>query len=320
MPFNSHINNIAKVLELSEQAFCHLDISTVPTEECKCLFRFTYTEIQSMCVLFEMGDKVYIERGSSTVLSVPTTEVLVILLCKMSFPCQLLDLSLLFGRNSTDISRISNHVVRLLHLKFGIAIIFDYRQFRPENLVKFSNAIRALGVPVEHCVRFLNGTFKETAKLTKEQKTKVHGFNYQAVVTPDVITSFFYGPVAGRRHYMTVFYESGIEMHMCKVFDFRSIGGPCYHLYADRGYTSSEFVMRPFAEIEKEFGHVGNLFAYVNYAQTQRILQGNVSSYYIVATLFKNLHVCYNHGNQTSMRFKVSSPTPMEYIAGLLNH
>ncbi|OAD75548.1 hypothetical protein PHYBLDRAFT_166785 [Phycomyces blakesleeanus NRRL 1555(-)] len=357
MPFNSCINNVAKVLELSKQAFrdkilgkaldqvndqtealellhiqeaerivislCqqdHLDISTVLTEECKFLFRFTYTE-----------------RNSSTVLSVSATEALAILLRKMSFPCRLLDLSLLFGRNSTDVSHISNHVVHLLHLKFGRAMIYDYHQFRPENLMKFSNAIRALGIPVKHCVGFLDGTFKKTARPTKDQKTKAHSLNYQAVVTPGRITSSFYNPVAGRCHDMTVFHKSDIEMHMRKAFDFRSIGESCYHLYADRGYASSEFVMCSFAEnspeyivnqdmssscvvVENEFAHVRNLFAYVNYTQTQRILQGNVSSYYIVAMLFKNLHVCYNRGNQTTMRFKVSSPTPMEYITDLLNH
>ncbi|OAD79049.1 hypothetical protein PHYBLDRAFT_62187 [Phycomyces blakesleeanus NRRL 1555(-)] len=369
MPFNSHINNIAKVLELSEQAFrddilgetldqaddqtealellhiqeakcvvislCqqdHLGIHTVPTEECKCLFRLTYTEIQSIYVLFKMRDKVCIEKGCSTLLSVPVTEALAIQL----------HLLLLFGRNSTDISRISNHVMCLLHLKFGRVMIFDYCQFDPKNLGKFSNAIRALGPPVEHCVRFLDSTFKETARPTENQKTiySGQGLNYQAVVTPNRITSSFYGLVAGRHHGMTVFYESSIEMHMRKALDFRSIGRPYYHLYADREYAFSEFVMRPFAEtkedspeyignqdmssarvvVEKEFAHVENLFAYVNYAQTQRILQGNVSSYYIVATLFKNLYVCYNRRNQTSMRFKASSPTPMEYIAGLLNH
>ncbi|OAD79389.1 hypothetical protein PHYBLDRAFT_139420 [Phycomyces blakesleeanus NRRL 1555(-)] len=47
---------------------------------------------------------------------------------------------------------------------------------------------------------------------------------------------------------MTVFHECDIQMHMCKIFDFRCIRELCYYLYDDRGYASSEFVMRLFAD------------------------------------------------------------------------
>ncbi|ESO01480.1 hypothetical protein HELRODRAFT_184733 [Helobdella robusta] len=54
---------------------------------------------------------------------------------------------------------------------------------------------------------------------------------------------------------------------------------------------------------EHEFAHVGSLWAFLKYSQTQRSGQSPVGLYYIVGTFLKNLHVCYNGGNQTSKKY-----------------
>ncbi|OAD73982.1 hypothetical protein PHYBLDRAFT_145446 [Phycomyces blakesleeanus NRRL 1555(-)] len=275
-----------------------LDISVLENSECVFLFRFTYAQIQSMVVILELGEKVYFRENTPQQYSLPTKDALSILFRRMTYHARLKDLSIVFGRSESTISEVFNGMINKLVQKFGPALLFDYRQFRKENLVCFSQAIRRAGAPVEHCVGFIDCTFIRTARPRKFQQSvysghyRGHGLRYQAVVTPD-------------------------EDIMKETFDIRGEGGPCYHLYGDKAYASSLYMMRPFKRYSPNPDHKD-----VNTAMPslQRIFLRPAGSYYLVATFLKNLHNCFNRRNQTSKRFGVAPPTPTEYIDGLLGN
>ncbi|OAD81276.1 hypothetical protein PHYBLDRAFT_72785 [Phycomyces blakesleeanus NRRL 1555(-)] len=141
-----------------------------------------------------------------------------------------------------------------------------------------------------------------------------HGLKYQAVIIPDSITSSIMGPETGNQHNMCLYLESHLEDKMHQIFDFRDINnGPCYFLYIDPAYTASDFMIVPFDRhlginknmsavrivVEHEFAHVRSLYVFLKYSQTQRSGHCSVKLYYIVRTLLKNTHVCFNNGNRT---------------------
>ncbi|OAD69305.1 hypothetical protein PHYBLDRAFT_149704 [Phycomyces blakesleeanus NRRL 1555(-)] len=321
-----------------------LDPSTLSDEDSKLLFRFTQPEIRSLATLLEMGDIVYFREGTPSEFSLPMTLALMIVLRRMVFPARLVDLSLLFGKGKSTLSVIFNEMIEKIYIKFYPALKFDYCQFRESNQMCFSRAIREKS-PAMYCVGFIDGTFNKIARPIVDQEGaynghyRGHGLKYQAVVTPDGVTSSIMGPDSGRNHDVRMYRESQLDAMMCVAFDFTSINGPCYYLYGDPAYTASDHMMIPFRRqtadeqelainksmsavrisVEHEFAHVGSLWAFLKYSQTQRSGQSPVGLYYIVGTFLKNLHVCYNGGNQTSKKYGVAPPTPEQYIYGLLN-
>ncbi|OAD65634.1 hypothetical protein PHYBLDRAFT_70755 [Phycomyces blakesleeanus NRRL 1555(-)] len=321
----------------------YMDISTLPDEECKYLFKFTFSQIQSLAVLLELGEKVCFREGSPSQFFIPSTEALTIMLRRMTFPARVANLTLFFGRSECTLITIFNEMIEKLYERFHTGLEFDTYQFREENLVRFSEAISKTA-PTSECVGFIDGLFNRSAKPDCDQEvisneySSEYGLKYQAVVTPDGITSSIMGPEIGNPKDMNFYENSGLENSMREAFDFKSSNGPCYYVYGDKNYTESALIMAPFHklpldEVEldinktmaglhrvvgNEFTHVGNLWEFLRYSQTQRSDQSSFELYYTVGTFLKNIHVCYNGGNHTSRMFGVTPPTPDDYIYGLL--
>ncbi|OAD65325.1 hypothetical protein PHYBLDRAFT_153569 [Phycomyces blakesleeanus NRRL 1555(-)] len=233
----------------------------------------------------------------------------------MAYSARLNELAMVFGKDKDTLSIIFNSMLDKLMQKFGSGLYFDQNQFCKENLQIFSEAIHT------H-----NGTFHKTTRPGDFQQIvfmhmfvyRHHGLRYQAVVTPDGITSSFYGPIVGRHHDLFVYKKSRLEDRMQEMFDFRGQSGSCYCLYGDRAYTNSQHIKCPFSwftqdtyqrfvndrmskvhvVVENEFAHVANLFAFVKYPQSQQMFLSPVGTYYIV----------------------VASPILEEYVIGLLRN
>ncbi|OAD80322.1 hypothetical protein PHYBLDRAFT_137878 [Phycomyces blakesleeanus NRRL 1555(-)] len=179
------------------------------------------------------------------------TLALMIVLCRIVFPTCLVDLSLLFGKEKSTLSVIFNEMIEKIYIKFYSVLKFDYCQFRESNLLRFSQAIRERS-PAMHCVGFIDGTFNKIARLIVDQEGAYnshyqgHGLKYQTVVIPDGITSSIMRLDSSRNHDMCMYCKSQLDVMMCIAFDFTSINGPCYYLYGDPAYTTSDHMMIPF--------------------------------------------------------------------------
>lgn len=114
------------------------------------------------------------------------------------------------------------------------------------------------------------------------------------------------------------------------VLDCTNIGGKQYAIYGDPAYRQSMVLIQPIPTtlvrsseerelnkrmatvrecVEWEFGHVSTLFGFLKFRQGQKLGLSRVGIFYVVATLMKNIHVCVNRGNQTSMFFGIMAPT-----------
>ncbi len=138
-----------------------------------------------------------------------------------------------------------------------------------------------------------------------------------------------WGAHPGRRHdadlYRTSNLLSVLRAH------FHDNDGP-YSFYADLAFPVSEDLAKPFrnpstpgqriynevlgdlrVSIEWSFRGVTNRFQALNFRQNQKILELPVAKWYLVGTLFTNLHTCL-HGNQVSDKFGVRPPDIETYL------
>ncbi|OAD78689.1 hypothetical protein PHYBLDRAFT_163782 [Phycomyces blakesleeanus NRRL 1555(-)] len=272
-----------------------------------------------------MGDIVYFREGTPSEFSLPIIQALMILLRGMVFPARSADLSLLFGKAKSTLSDIFHEMIEKIYFKFYSALRFDYCQFRESNLIRFSRAIRERS-PAMNCVGFIDGTFNKMARSIVDQDgvynghSRGHGLKYQAVVTPDGITSSIMGPDSGRNHDVRLYHEGQLDGMMGEAFDFSSINGPCYYLYGDSAYTESDHMMIPYKRqtadeqeiainksmsdvrisVEHEFAHVGNLWGFLKYSQiSDNVVKSNLTR---KMETFISFYIC-QPGSETGLKF-----------------
>ncbi|KAI8819055.1 uncharacterized protein EV422DRAFT_131203 [Fimicolochytrium jonesii] len=65
--------------------------------------------------------------------------------------------------------------------------------------------------------------------------------------------------------------------------------------------------------VEWGFGKIIQLWAFVDFAKNQNIWLQPVGRFYLLATLFTNIHTCI-HGSLTTSTFNVEPPTVQMYL------
>lgn len=157
---------------------------------------------------------------------------------------------------------------------------------------------------------------------------RIHCFKYQSVVTPDGMISHLFGPVAGSHHDMYVLRQSQL-LSILTEEPFKD-----FLLYGDPGYSCTNGLASPFKgaslsedqmwfnssmssvriSVEWGFGRVSNLWALLNYAPQQRVLQSPIAAYYKVGILLTNIRTILDEGNIITSKFHLPPPTLQEYL------
>lgn len=204
--------------------------------------------------------------------------------------------------------------------------MFDVERLTPERLVTFTIAIQNRGAPLETCFGFIDCTLREIARPIYGQEAVYNGWKrkhclkYQAVVTPDGIIIHLYGPVEGTKHDALVWNESGLsdilERHAY------APDGTILQIYGDPAYPITEYLLSPFAGaaiggdeqhwnrtmskvriiVEWYFKEVLQMFSYLDFTRSQKILLSPIGIQYPVAVLLHNAHICL-HRPQISQYF-----------------
>ena len=160
--------------------------------------------------------------------------------------------------------------------------------------------------------------------------------SHQGVNTPDGIIISFSGPVEGRRHDVTLLRMSEIIPFIRQHERLRTLS---FLIFGDPAYSNSDIIMTPFkgANLNQEqrefnkllssvrvsvewcFGLVKRLFAFIDWAKSQKILLSPVALFFKVAVFLTNIHTCVNEGNQVSDFFQLDPPSLQEYLYGQNN-
>jgi DDE superfamily endonuclease len=150
-------------------------------------------------------------------------------------------------------------------------------------------------------------------------------------VTPDGIIVYLWGPFSGRRHDAELYRVSALLETLEEHFNDEE--GP-YPVYADSAFPISPHLQKPIpgahlapeealfntimstvrVSIEWSFRGVTGRFQALNWKQNQKILEIPVAQWYLVASLFANLHTCLKRGNQVSDLFGMQPPSVHDYL------
>lgn len=177
-------------------------------------------------------------------------DAMCIFLRRFAYPNRLLDCMQLFGRPIDELSRIANHVMHHLYIRFHrILDTFDHRRLDSQTLEKFARAVQDRGGALPDTWGFIDGTVRPIARPTRHQRQvynghkRVHALKFQSVMTPDGIISHLTGPWVGRRHDSRMLNESGLYQEL-EQWAHGTDGRPM-HLYGDPAYGMTTYIMCP---------------------------------------------------------------------------
>lgn len=181
--------------------------------ECNTELRFAKKDIPDLLRALEIPDKVICSQGTTC----SGLEGLCILLKRLAYPCRYTDLTTRFGRNPTELCLIFNEVLDGIYEEHRHRLE-DWRQplLNQQKLQDYAAAVHQRGAPLTNCFGFVDGTLRQIARPSKNQRLvynghkRVHGIKFQSVVTPNGIIANLTGPYLGRRHDSTILHQSNM--------------------------------------------------------------------------------------------------------------
>lgn len=263
-------------------------------------------------------------------------EVFLMVARRLAYPNRLHDLSLLFNRHISDISRFISAGIDFIFDTWKHLLHWNEKHLTLKKLREFASVITKKGAPLSNCIGFIDGTLQQTCKPSKNYKAayngqkKVHGLKYQCIVGPDGIITHSSKPSNGARHDYAMLEESKIYEVLEEKLNF---GNEIFCIYGDSAYVNRPHIVSPFKgnnldELQKNFNEsmskvriciewtfalVKTEFAFVDYKKNQKIYLQPIGKIFSVAVILTNCHTCF-YGSETSIYFNCPPPKIEEYL------
>lgn len=198
-----------------------------------------------------------------------------------------------------------------------------------------------MGVPEEEklfCIGAIDGTSRPIARpggWNRAQEGmydghhRCHAIEFQSVVTVDGIIISLFGGVPGTNNDRSMLNESHIKEILRDWA--RDEEGNSYFLYADGGYSLSEFILCPNlistdamesmnkawsqqrVAVEWMFGKIVSLFTLLDNKRAHKIYRSEVGLWYLFCALLTNCHTCL-YGSIVGSHFNCPPPQLEEYL------
>jgi hypothetical protein len=168
---------------------------------------------------------------------------------RLSYPCTLKDLRLIFYRDEGDISKFIKQGINLIFDTWKQLLKWNERYLTTEKLLEFSSIIAEKGAALSNCVGFIDETVQAICRPKKNQKLvfnghkRIHALKYQCVVTPDCMITDINGPWNGARHDSGIFTDSGLHEILEKNLNFENFS---FCIYGDTAYGIRTHLQAPF--------------------------------------------------------------------------
>lgn len=313
-----------------------LNLDSLSDQCCLEYFRFNRAKIRDLCRFLDLPQRMRADNR----IEWSSEEGLCILLRRLAYPCRLVDLQGLFGRNVSDIGRIANAVCLFIVQRWRhlIESFTEAPWFCAERVQRYVEATSAK-CPLPNCWGFLDGTVRPMCRPTRQQRAfynghkRVHSLKFQSIVAPDGIIVHMHGPALGKRHDSGMLRESGLLDQLEHQMPVPPEGG-AYCIFGDQAYPLRPQLITPYkgnnlteeqadfnrqmseVRISAEWGFqkVLQLFAFVDFKKNLKVQLQPIAAYYLCATILTNCHTCLNR-SVASFFFDVRPPTLAEYLA-----
>ena len=310
--------------------YYRFDINDRTDKEFASLFRFKRADIPDLMHALRLKNEYTGSNGTKWT----GVEGLCILLRRLCYPNRLDDLVPLFGRHRTELSIIINEMtseIYELH-KHRLATI----EHPWLNFEQLAQHVYDKGCCLKNCWGFTDGSQLRICRPGEGQESvynghkRQHSLKYQSLMLPNGIIAHFWGPFEGRRHDSAMYFFSGIDALISKVYD---TNGDQMTVFAYSAYTTRTYLLTPFkganitalqtefnanmsgirACVEWGFGKICGNFAFLNFHKNLKVYLQAVGKLYIVGALLTNAHTCL-YGSQTGRYFMLEPPTLEEYF------
>jgi len=197
---------------------------------------------------------------------------------------------------------------------------------------EFASAIAKKGSPLDNVIGFIDGTPRAICRPSEGQKyfysghKPTHCLKFQSIMLPSGIVGIMDGPYVGSRHDAGMIRISGFDR---KLQTELINNNRQYILYGDPGYPTRQYLECPYKGsyltpmqeefnsrmsgvrivVEWGFSKIIALFAFLDFKKNLKILLQDVGKYYLVGTLFTNIHTILN-GSQTTAFFQLENELP----------
>lgn len=270
-----------------------LQLEDISDTQCKHLFRFDKGGLNDLRCMLEIPQ--VFRCNNRTVCS--GMEGLCVVIRRLAYPNRLDDLSPLFGRTKFELSNIFNTSLDYIYENYSYLLdTLDRPWLSLDQLQVMATAIKNKNSPLENCWGFIDGTVRPICRPSQNQRIvynghkRVHGLKFQSIMAPNGIIAHFYGPVEGRRHDAGLLRESGVEIDMHR--HMTTPNNEVYCVYGDPAYPLTPYIIPPFKGavlsanqarfnkrmssvricVEWGFGKLLNLFAFLDYKKTHKLL------------------------------------------------
>jgi hypothetical protein len=212
-----------------------------------CSYRFTHSEVYLLAEALHLPEDI---SCSENQIKEDRATALCMLLCRLAYPCRLVDMEMEFGWETSRISRITRLTAAYIWDHWKHLLHFDAERLTPEALSHIAATFVAKGCPVPSIAAIIDGTLKKVARPSLNQRIlfngwkQIHCLKYYLLVPPDAIIIHAFGPMEGRRHDATLLKESGLTDTLEK--HFWGLNGERYYVYGDPAYQTAGHIMSPY--------------------------------------------------------------------------
>ena len=295
-------------------------------------FRFRRAHFLLLMDEMELTGKIFkcssgpADRGRQAhVHNYPADLCIMVVLCRLSYPCTFHKLVDIFGVPSNRISDMYHTAVEFLYFRFKKLVSLE--TWVPY-FSDFAAAFRSYGSPYESTVGMIDGTFTASCRagglrnVREENQTDqrmfyngdkgCHGYNTMSAFFPNGMIAMS-DPFYGKTHDSRLMHETGwIRI----IRDAARADGEFYSVFGDAAFGSSDVVQcmvkgvyhpddRSFnaimsrirVHIENAFGGQSNQFAFLSFFRSIKMGGRNATRQFIVAAIFMNIRATF-YGNQ----------------------
>ena len=298
-------------------------------------FRFDKEDIPRLAKALEMP----VIKCPVTGARAEPCDALLYVLKRHAYPIRWVDMDAFFGRAVSTLAGIVGETLRFLYNHWVVRIVLhmDVERLDPGKLGEFANAIYAV-TETANIAAFIDGTVRRFcrpggADINQQAMysghKRWHGYNYEALYTPDGILIRVIGPFDGRRHDMHMLHEGNLIAILLEWFGD-------YHVYGDLGYPIignllagwkgknlpahrdrfNKRMSRARVAIEQAFGHWVSTFKFVQHYQNLKPRLQAIPLIHLVTVLLTNCHVClYPTSHPTCSMFDCEPPELEDYLS-----
>lgn len=178
------------------------------------------------------------------------------MLYRLAYPCRLVEMKRVFGREETQLSRVFNALAKLLSAKFTPLLEATLQLWVPD-FERFATAIRThIDTPMaqQYVIGFVDGTVPvrkncrphghdDMQRELSSGHRRKHGLKYQVVMLPNGLLADVHGPFPGRRHDAFLLRESALNARLAAAQ--AGAAAQC-KVYGDAAYPILSHISRGF--------------------------------------------------------------------------